>query len=267
MPTYLQQLLAPKKRTPQGLRYLENVIRQYAPSVIQAKQVDEIHNAFSQVFYKSFNNNISEFIKSGSRAKGTAIKGGSDIDFVVVFKANAFNSIEKMYNTTEAFLKQYGPVRRQNVSFGLRVEQWEIDVTPAKKQTALSSTLSIRNNRTKSYIETNIKQHINFIRGSGCKKEIMAMKIWNKQQQLDLESFLIEVAVIQVLKNKWGYNLEKRLQIVLDFFAGELFKQQIVDPAKPSNILNADIDGMQKFKTIIATFAPRTSASWADFIK
>jgi len=268
MPSFLNNLLIqPKKHSPQGHRYLENIIRNNTPPIFQSQQVNIIYNNICHIFKQNFGNKIFEFIKSGSRAKGTAIIGSSDIDLVVVFKADSFYSIEEMYDATEAFLKQYGPVRRQNVSFGIKIGDWEVDITPAKKQKNFTTTLSIRNNKKNSYIETNVKQHIKYVQDSGCKNEIKVMKIWNRQNQLEIESFLIEIAVIQALRRKILYSFQKRIEIVLDFFASDLLQQQIIDPAKPSNILNADIDGLQKLKIIVATYVPRTSKTWDDFIK
>jgi hypothetical protein len=75
--------------------------------------------------------------KSGSRAKGTALKGKCDIDiFVSITDRDNTYTNKEYYNGLYDFLKSKignNAIRKQNVSIGLNYAGCDIDVTPAKK--------------------------------------------------------------------------------------------------------------------------------------
>lgn len=59
---------------------------------------------------------------SGSFAKGTAIRGGTDIDIFASLSSTVTESLEVIYNTLFNRLKEEGfNPRKQNVSIGIKV--------------------------------------------------------------------------------------------------------------------------------------------------
>src|SRR5713226_7731782 len=74
---------------------------------------------------------------SGSFAKGTANHSGTDIDLFISLKENTTQTLKEIY---ESLFKRmtdrgYSP-RRQNVSIHIRVNGYEVDLVPAKRQTS-----------------------------------------------------------------------------------------------------------------------------------
>lgn len=72
---------------------------------------------------------------SGSFAKGTAIRGGTDIDIFVSLSQETAVSLETIYSTLFNRLRQDGfNPRQQNVSIGIKVNGYSVDVVPARRQ-------------------------------------------------------------------------------------------------------------------------------------
>lgn len=261
-------LMSGPKNTKCGQAYLSIVLRNNNVSITQMITNDAIFKSLRRFFFELFGQKLSQIVLSGSLVKGTAIEGTSDLDIVLIFKADAFITIDEMYKDVINLLKQsFGKVREQNVSIGITIEKKEIDIVPAKRQKALGNLLSLRSNATKSYIETNIIKHIEIVEKSPHKEVIRAFKIWNNQNKFGLNSFLIEMMVIQILKPISFLNLEKKITKILEFIANGITSQSIIDPTKPSNILNNEIDTVLESKMRMAALTALQDKNWKGFIK
>lgn len=270
MKTALEQLLSSltQKGTSFGENYLINTVNKYTPSPFQGNDIKKIFSGLDNGFRQIYGNKISEFFLAGSRVKGTALASSSDLDLVIVFRSNTFSTIQEMYKSVHGVLKQaFGTVRVQNVSLGITIGTRKIDITPAKRQRPLFAPLSLRNNRSGTHVESHVKRHIPYVVNSGKRREIKAFKIWNCQRNLGLDSFLIEVAVIEAIKGlSFLFNMQTRVNSVLNYFVNDFPSSSLIDPFKPSNILSNEVTKVTKEKVAAEAERVLSSSSWSDFI-
>lgn len=201
----------------------------------------------------SYTNALSiEAQKSGSRAKGTAIKGKSDIDiFVSITDKNGQYSIKDLYNNLYDYLRgQLATsisMRKQNVSIGIEYAGCSIDITPAKRYNG-SCYISngrryddhwIYSRKNDSRTLTNIQKHIELVRNSGLANEIMLLKIWRNQNNVELPSIYLEIFAKEVLSSSW-YGLERNFTSLLTAIRDTVLSRKIVDPSNSNNIISAD---------------------------
>ena len=72
---------------------------------------------------------------SGSFAKGTANRSGTDIDLFISLHQNTPHTLSEVYSNLQSYLEHYGYTpRRQNVSLNIRVNGYSVDLVPAKHQ-------------------------------------------------------------------------------------------------------------------------------------
>jgi hypothetical protein len=214
---------------------------------------------------------IHEIALSGSYAKGTAVQGGTDIDLFISVLSTTPNTLSEIYSRLYTALTQNGyyTARKQNVSIGLTVDGFKVDLVPAKRQSAYGSDHSLYKNKTNSWTKTNVKQHIDLVKGCGRLSEIRAMKIWRNNKNLDFPSFYLELSVIEALKYapllSNGGNLSDNIIKVLRYLETNFSTAKIVDPANSNNIISADMT--QQSKNAIANTAARSlKGNWEEFI-
>ena len=190
--------------------------------------------------------------KSGSRAKGTAIKGKSDIDiFVSITDKNGSYTIKDLYNDLYDFLRRELEttinMRKQNVSIGIDYSGCSIDITPAKRYNGSYYTLNgrryddhwIYSRKSDTRTLTNIQKHIELVQNSGLANEIMLLKIWRNQNNVELPSIYLEIFAKEVLGYNY-YTLERNFKTLLTAIKDTVLTRKVVDPSNSSNIISAD---------------------------
>lgn len=112
--------------------------------------------------------------------------GGTDIDILISLTSTLSETLQSIYDTLFNALSQAGyAARRQNVSIGIAVGGWKVDVTPGRRQDQYGNYHSLCSNKTGSWLQTNINEHIRVVSGSGRIDEIRLMKIWRNRFGLD----------------------------------------------------------------------------------
>ncbi|MEZ2142222.1 nucleotidyltransferase domain-containing protein [Bradyrhizobium sp. DN5] len=138
---------------------------------------------------------------SGSYAKGTANKSGTDLDLFISLSPDTAETLSEVHKTLAATLKAAGyQPRPQNVSIGIKVNGDAVDLVPGKRQNWLFNDHSLYKRRGDTWTKTDISQHIAKVSGSGRQAEIRLIKPWRTQKSLEFPSFYLELAVIKRLK-------------------------------------------------------------------
>lgn len=191
---------------------------------------------------------------SGSIAKGTAISESSDVDILISVKDTTPGSLKDVYETLHTRLTTdgYAP-RKQNVSLGITLSGWKIDIVPAKKHSPLNNDHSLWSHKKQTWKETNIHQHVQYVTNSGRVNEIKLLKIWKKLHGLEFPSFPLEVTVINALSGKSTITPAANFVTVLEYLRDSFPSARIIDPTKPSNILSDDLTAIEK--TTLSTAA------------
>lgn len=235
---YLNNLLI-KKSNNNG--YTQNEERAYS---YMYDLINRWKQSFNNTYYWS---NIQiEMQKSGSKAKGDAIKGKSDIDiFVSITDRNNTYSVKDYYENLYKFLKPYfinENIRKQNVSIGVTYAGCSIDITPGKRVNYnffnfnnSYSDHNIYSRKNDSITLTNIQKHIDLVQLSGLTKEMMILKIWRNCHNLELPSIAIEIIVNDVLKYNRTYSLYENVKKVLESLRDTIISRKIINPANSNN--------------------------------
>ena len=244
--------------------YLEGILAKrsnngaYTQAEIQAyNRMYSLIEKWAQTF-KKFNGWSYEYPitieaqKSGSRAKGTAIKGKSDIDiFISITDKNGQYAIEDLYNNLYSFFRKELadsiPMRKQNVSIGIEYSGCSIDLTPAKRYNGHNYISHGRryddhwlySRKSDSRTLTNIQKHIELVRYSGLTNEMMLLKIWRNENNVELPSIYLEILTTEVLSN-YRNGLADNFKSLLSAIRDTVLTRKIVDPSNSTNIISND---------------------------
>src|SRR5688500_4444159 len=134
---------------------------------------------------------LREISPSGSFAKGTANRSGTDIDLFLSLMPHTPDTLSQIYNSLDTALKQAGyTTRRQNVSINIRVTtssggMYDVDLVPGKLQNSFSSDHSLYRRKADTWTKTNVVLHINTVIQGGKQQETRILKLWRNQKGLE----------------------------------------------------------------------------------
>ncbi len=226
---------------------------------------EEVKNAIET---KYGNMLASAPINSGSHAKKDGINVSFDLDVCVPFKRNSFATLEEMkHDVCNFLLYEYKPsdsdlrnVRNQKVSIGLDfkigVDDLKMDIVPGRELNVgeYTNTYDINlfreSNQQKSHIKTNIKKHIDLVKGKSPERQIiMLLKIWKHYRNKDISSFFLELLVMESFDTN-GFNipngLGKKLKMVVEFIVQNILSIRLADPANSNNIVSDTLTNGEK---------------------
>lgn len=253
--------------------YLENILTKYAPRSLDGYLLNinslktDLQNWASTCFIATIN--------SGSRAKGTAISLASDVDYLVSLTSdcNADNGgLKSIYDALHTFLNtNYSPVRKQNVSFRIKIGTLEVDITPARKHSGNTNDHWIYVSKQDTWRQTNIQKHITDISNSGRQNEIKLLKIWRELNKLDFPSIYLEYMTINTLsgKSKDATKLADNFWFVLQELSKDTnnpLNSRIVDPANSTNILSELLNATEKKVIITKAKTAVGQKNWNDIV-
>lgn len=204
---------------------------------------------------------------SGSFAKGTANKSGTDIDLFISLAETATAPLGDIYNSLFNTLKQGGYTpKKQNVSINIQVNGQDVDLVPARQQNLLSQDHSLFRRRANTWTKTNVATHIAYVMYGGCVPEIRILKLWRNQKGLDFPSFYLELAVITALRGKGG-TLSQRVWNALIYIRDNLATARIVDPANTNNVISDDLTAAEKAAIVAAARTALGAKDWSEIVR
>ncbi|MDO8265550.1 MAG: nucleotidyltransferase domain-containing protein [Candidatus Saccharibacteria bacterium] len=220
--------------------YLYDVINSYESTGTEF-HAQQVYNSIENSILTWANGHLHGAYIAGSLAKGTAILGKSDIDILISVKDSAVETLKEVYTTLYNRLKAdgYSP-RKQNVSLGLNINGFKVDLVPAKRQNEIETVHSLWSHKKQSRRETDIHQHVDYVVSSGRQNEIKLMKIWSYIHDLDIPSFPLEVMIINALEDT-NMQISQNFAKILIWISDNILTRNIIDPTKPSNILSEEL--------------------------
>lgn len=205
---------------------------------------------------------------SGSFAKGTAVKSGTDIDLFISLSHQLKASLETIYDTLFNRMSQQGfAPRKQNVSIGVKVNGHDVDLVPARRQDTRGQDHSLYRNRKGSWIKTNIATHIGLVRNSKRTEEIRVLKLWRNQNGLDFPSFYLELLAIEAMRGKQVGDLANNVFSTLAYFRDYVGSSRVVDPANTNNVISDDLDASEKARIAKLAGQAATAKTWAEIVR
>lgn len=205
---------------------------------------------------------------SGSFAKGTANKSGTDIDLFVSLSADTRETLKEIYESLFAHLQRsgYSP-KRQNVSINVRVGTYDVDLVPAKHQGNPGDDHSLYRRRADTWTKTNVTAHIYHVIAAGWIAETRILKLWRNQKGLDFPSFYLELAVIRALApGLYKSGLANDVWKVFEFLAGDFSSARIQDPANTNNIVSDDLSAAERGTIREAAARALQASDWNEIV-
>ena len=227
-------------------RYVDKIVRKYEVKKGPGTAVYQAGERLRGLIQKWYAARLVRVHNSGSFAKGTSIKGGTDLDLFISLKPRSGKSLRKMFEGLHQYAGQEGlRPRRQNVSIGVEVSGVKVDLVPARQHTGKNDH-SLYLSRRQGWTKTNVDRHISLVRGSGKSATIRATKIWRSNRGLHFPSFYLELAVLRALQGREPQGTADELKLVLEFLAGDLPGAEFVDPANNANSISSDLSPEEK---------------------
>jgi len=252
-------------------QHLQTVLSQKTATISQNSPAVHAANTIIPLIKAWGGQHINFLGLSGSYAKGTAVKGGTDVDLFISISPTLNWTLADIYKNLHEYVRKngYPSARAQNVSIGLNIGGMNVDLVPAKKQDAQGEDHSLYRRKAGTWTKTNVQKHIQTISQSGRLSEIRLMKLWRNQKGLDFPSFYLELTVIEALRGaplvSASGDLTGNVVKVLQYLQSSLKTARVIDPANTNNIISDDLT--QNEKAIIAQAATRALAgSWTNFI-
>ena len=231
-------------------RYVDGIVRKYEVEKGPGTAVYEAGERLRGLIQRWYAARLVRVHNSGSFAKATSIRGGTDLDLFISLKPRSGKSLKRMFEGLHRYADQEGlRPRRQNVSIGVEVSGVKVDLVPARKHSGKSDH-SLYLNRRQGWTKTNVDKHIALVRGSGKSVTIRAAKIWRSNRGLHFPSFYLELAVLRALQGREPQGTADELKRVLEFLGADLSRTEFVDPANAANVISSDLSLDEKQKIV-----------------
>lgn len=204
---------------------------------------------------------------SGSFAKGTANKSGTDIDLFLSVSEQCPNTLKEIYERLHAKMQEHGySPRQQNVSINVRVNSYDVDLVPGKRQDSYSQDHSLWRRKAQTWTKTNVVKHINYVTTGGRINESRILKLWRDQKRLDFPSFYLELVVIEALKGELFGTLSGNVWKVFIYLRDKFPNARFVDPANTNNIISEDLTDAERARIKAAAVQTLAATDWNQIV-
>jgi len=203
----------------------------------------------------------------GSYAKGTRVKGATDIDILVSLGPRTPLDTDKLYERLFEALKGKGyKPTRQSVAIGLQYHGLEVQVIPARQEWGGANDHRIYETAHQRVIRTNFDAHLKFTQEADACDEIRLTKIWRNLHSVRLPSFCLELAVIDALHRRPRHQPGANMEFVLRYLKDTLPNAPIRDPANFENRVSDDLMRHEKIAIADAADASLKQSDWSKVI-
>jgi hypothetical protein len=246
--------------------YLQTILAREAVNTSLTSPVRGVQAILQPILNAWAGTQLRNVHPSGSFAKGTANRSGTDIDLFISLKSDTTNTLKEIYtslfDTVKA--KGYAP-KQQSVSINIRVGSFDVDLVPAKHQGGISDDHSLYRRRADTWTQTNVVKHIATITNAGRIPESRILKLWRNQKQLDFPSFYLELTAIAALSGVRG-TLSDNVWAVFEYLRDRFPNARVVDPANTNNIISDDLSVADKAKISAAAAQARKATDWNQIV-
>lgn len=239
--------------------YLQRILAREAVDTGPSSPVRNVQTVIRPIIQEWAGAYLVNVSPSGSFAKGTANRSGTDIDLFISLSQDTPNTLKDIYNKLFSWMteKGYNP-KRQNVSINVKVNGYDVDLVPARRQDATTQDHSLYRRRADTWTKTNVARHIAYVSQSGRTQEARILKLWRNQKGIDFPSFYLELTVINALSGARG-TLPENVFTVFRYFRDTFPAARVTDPANTNNLLNDDLTAAER--TLVKAAAERALAA------
>jgi hypothetical protein len=250
-----------------GTPYLIDILNREAVDTSVLSPIRGVQTTLAPVLNQWGNGHLQSIAPSGSFAKGTANRSGTDIDLFLSLSTGVTDNLRDIYNSLFNAVSNAGyKPNRQNVSINIRVGAYDVDLVPARQHDNISGNHSLYLSRADSWMQTNVARHIADVRAGNRLNETRILKLWRNQNGLDFLSFYLELTTIQALTGKYG-TLATNVWDVFKYLRDDFLNARVVDPANTNNVISDDLTVAAKTAIRNAAINTLSKGTWAEVIK
>ena len=244
--------------------YLDGLLQKYIVDVAGAKAAGE---TIYPILEKWGNQYLNAAGFSGSLAKGTGISASTDADIFLSLTSTTPGTLSDMYSTLYNAVTAAGyTARKQDVSIGVTVNGYSIDLVPGRRQSQYGNDHSLYRNRKGTWTQTNVDAHISFVKGSNRVDEIRILKLWRLRQGLSISSFYLELAVIDSLQYARIGNTAANVWRALEHLRDNIKTARYVDPANTNNVVSDDYTQAEKAEIAAKAGESLGKKTWEEIV-
>ncbi len=223
----------------------------------EMKALDEHQATVERIIAEAFPDSTPTIKPGGSRAKKTMIRDSYDLDLICYFPhedTEPGESLEKIYKSVKDALAKEYYVEEKRSALRLKGKRtadlkrdFHVDVVPGRyiDEDKSDDVYLHQTAGDHDYLKTNLAVHIDHIRKSGVRDAIRVMKLWNVQKFVGVKTFVLELAVVKLLKDKKDKRLEDQLLHVWTYFRDSSDELSVEDPANSGNDLKPLVDSVR----------------------
>lgn len=251
-----------------GDQYLAGVLRTWKGPVGTAGPGGQVLRELTPVLHAWASSCLAELKLSGSYAKGTSVRGDSDVDIFISLIPTTSGTLAELYESLAKFVGERGyQVRRQNVSVRIAHGNYKVDLVPARQQDRWSGDHSLHVRRRGTWTKTNVDKHIENVRSSGHSEVVVLMKRWRDFHGLAATSFALELATLRALGSQRSTGLEADMIAVLRFISTQIKTAALIDPANTNNNVADDLTAGEKAALSTRAAASLSARTWNEVIQ
>lgn len=244
--------------------YLHSLLRKYTVNVAGAQAAG---NAIYPVLEKWGNQYLNNAAFSGSLVKGTGISVSTDADIFLSVSSTTPGTLSDMYSTLYNAVTAAGfTARKQDVSIGVTVNGYSIDLVPARRQSQYGNDHSLYRNRKDTWTQTNVETHISFVKSSNRVNEIRILKLWRLRHNLSIPSFYLELAVIDSLQYARIGNTAANVWRALEHLRDNIESSRYFDPANTNNLVSDDCTRAEKAAIAVTARESLRKRTWQEIV-
>lgn len=247
--------------------YLQGILTRESVDTGPFSSVRSVQSTLHPLLSQWGNGYLLSVNPSGSFAKGTANKSGTDIDLFLSVSAQCTNSLKEIYESlyTNMNNNSYSP-RRQNVSIRVRVNGYDVDLVPGKQQNPFSLDHSLWRRKAETWTKTNVAEHIKYVQSAYRINETRILKLWRDQKRLDFPSFYLEMVVIEALSGAFFSSLTDNVWKVFHYLRDTFPNARFVDPANTNNIISEDLSTTERATIKAAAVQALAARDWGQIV-
>jgi hypothetical protein len=225
--------------------YLQRILEREAVDTGLFSPVRGVQRTLDPIIGEWANRFLLGTTPSGSFAKGTGNKSGTDIDLFISLSPETKETLKQVYDSlfTKMSETSFSP-KRQNVSINVRVNGYSVDLVPGRRQSYFGDDHSLYRRRADTWNKTNIQTHITHVVRAGWQRETRIIKLWRDQKGLDFPSFYLELAVIRALSGQFfKTSLATDVMTIVRYLSSDFVQARIDDPANTNNTISDELSG------------------------
>lgn len=207
---------------------------------------------------------------AGSKAKGTMNRESYDLDIICYFGSgdtSAGDTLQDVYQNTQRALGKKYLIEQKGSALRLKScdpdtlgVDFHIDVVPGRfTDDTKTDAYLYQSTGDKKRLKTNLDVHLKQVKESGVIDAIRLAKLWKVRNGLPIRTFVLELAVIKLLKGKAKKELSEQMEHLWTELRDNSANLSVEDSANPNgNDLSKELDDNLKIQ--LASAAKRSLA-------